>query len=72
VIWNTLPIASAIRTNKIESIDNYIQPGREDGMFTFDESVKKLLRAGKITRAVAEENVRDVNYLNRLRVAGTR
>jgi twitching motility protein PilT len=63
VMWNTLPIASAIRTNKIESIDNYIQTGREDGMFTFDESVKKLLRAGKITRAVAEENVRDVNYL---------
>jgi twitching motility protein PilT len=63
VLWNTLPIASAIRTNKIESIDNYIQTGREDGMFTFDESVKQLLRAGKITRAVAEANVRDVNYL---------
>src|SRR5579883_19234 len=63
VMWNTHPIASAIRTGKIESIDNYIQTGREDGMFTFDESVKQLLRAGKITRAVAEQNVRDVNYL---------
>ncbi len=63
VMWNTHPIASAIRTNKIESIDNYIQTGREDGMFTFDESVKQLLRGGKITRAVAVENVRDVNYL---------
>jgi twitching motility protein PilT len=63
VMWNTLPIASAIRTNKIESIDNYIQTGREDGMFTFDESVKRLLRAGKITPATAEQNVRDVNYL---------
>jgi twitching motility protein PilT len=63
VMWNTLPIASAVRTNKIESIDNYIQTGRDEGMFTFDESVKQLLRAGKITRATAEANVRDVNYL---------
>jgi twitching motility protein PilT len=63
VMWNILPIASAIRTNKIESIDNYIQTGRDEGMFTFDESVKQLLRAGKITRDTAEQNVRDVNYL---------
>ena len=63
VLWNTLPIASAIRTNKIESIDNYIQTGRDEGMFTFDESVKQLLRAGKITRQVAEQNVRDLAYL---------
>ncbi len=63
VMWNTHPIASAIRTNKIESIDNYIQTGRDEGMFTFDESVKQLLRAGKISRATAEENVRDIGYL---------
>lgn len=63
VMWNTHPIAAAIRTNKLESIDNYIQTGREDGMYTFDESVKQLLRSGKITRAVAEQNVRDVAYL---------
>jgi twitching motility protein PilT len=63
VMWNTHPIAAAIRTNKLESIDNYIQTGREDGMYSFDESVKQLLRAGKITRAVAEQNVRDVAYL---------
>ena len=47
VMWNTHPIASAIRTGKVESIDNYIQTGRDDGMFTFDESVKQLLRAGR-------------------------
>ncbi len=63
VMWNTHPIASAIRTNKLESIDNCIQTGRDEGMFPFDESVKQLLRAGRITRKVAEENVRDVNYL---------
>ncbi|MFM8274020.1 MAG: type IV pilus twitching motility protein PilT [Gemmata sp.] len=64
VMWNTHPIASAIRQNKIESIDNYIQTGRDEGMFTCDESVRLLLRAGKITRAVAEQNVRDVKFLN--------
>ncbi|MCI0703522.1 MAG: PilT/PilU family type 4a pilus ATPase [Planctomycetia bacterium] len=65
VMWNTHPIASAIRTNKIESIDNYIVTGREDGMFTFDESVRQLFKAGKITRAVAEENVSDSKVLSR-------
>jgi twitching motility protein PilT len=65
VLWNTYPIASAIRTGKVESIDNYLVTSREDGMVSFDESVRQLLRAGKITRAVAEQNVRDVAFLIR-------
>ena len=65
VLWNTYPIASAIRTGKLESIDNYLVTSRDDGMVSFDESVRQLLRAGKITRAVAEHNVRDVSLLNR-------
>jgi twitching motility protein PilT len=65
VLWNTFPIASAIRLGKIESIDNYLLTSREDGMLSFDESVRQLLKAGKITRPVAEQNVRDVAMLNR-------
>jgi twitching motility protein PilT len=65
VLWNTHPIASAIRTGKVESIDNYLVTGRDEGMQTFDESVRQLLRAGKITRAVAEQNVSDVGHLSR-------
>ena len=65
VLWNTYPIASAIRTGKVESIDNYLITGREEGMLSFDESVRQLLRAGKITREVAEKNVRDGTLLNR-------
>jgi twitching motility protein PilT len=65
VLWNTYPIASAIRTGKIESIDNYLLTGREEGMVSFDESVRQLFRAEKITRAVAEQNVRDVSMLSR-------
>src|SRR5262249_41647567 len=65
VLWNTNPIASAIRNGKLESIDNYILTGREEGMVSFDESVRLLLAAGLITRDVAEQNVRDVSMLNR-------
>jgi twitching motility protein PilT len=65
VLWNTFPIASAIRTGKFESIDNYLITSREDGLLSFDESVRKLLEAGLISRAVAEKNVRDPSFLNR-------
>ena len=38
---------------------------REEGMISIDESVRRLLKAGKITREVAEQNVRDVTMLSR-------
>jgi twitching motility protein PilT len=65
VMWNTYPIASAIRTGKVESIDNYLLSGRNDGMVSFDESVRLLLRDGKISREVAEQNARDQTMLQR-------
>ncbi|HLJ12434.1 MAG TPA: PilT/PilU family type 4a pilus ATPase [Planctomycetaceae bacterium] len=65
VLWNTHPIASGIRTSKLESIDNYLMTHRDDGMISFDESIRRLLRAGQITRETAEQNVRDVSLLNR-------
>ena len=65
VLWNTHPIASAIRLGKLESIDNYLLTARDDGMLSFDESVRQLLAAGQISREVAEHNVRDVAFLNR-------
>ena len=65
VLWNIHAIASAIRTGKLESIDNYLLTHRDQGMLSMDESVRKLLLAGKITRAVAEQNVREPAVLNR-------
>jgi twitching motility protein PilT len=65
VLWNTYPIASAIRNAKVDSIDNYLLTGRDEGMLSFDESVRQLLKANKITRTVAEQNVRDATLLNR-------
>ena len=65
VLWNTNPIAAAIRTGKVESIDNYLLSGRSEGMVSLDESVRLLLAAGKISREVAEQNVRDPTMLQR-------
>ncbi len=65
VLWVTHPVAAAIRHGKIEGIDNLIVTGRADGMVTFDESVRQLLIAGKVTRAVAEQNVSDPSLLFR-------
>jgi twitching motility protein PilT len=43
VLWNTSPISIAIRNGKIESIDNYLLTNRDEGMVSFDESVRLLL-----------------------------
>ncbi|MGE5190983.1 MAG: type IV pilus twitching motility protein PilT, partial [Deltaproteobacteria bacterium] len=65
VLWNTHPIANGIRIGKLESIDNYLLTHRDEGMVSFDESVRQLLRAGKIARETAEQNVREASLLNR-------
>ncbi len=65
VLWNTNPIASALRTGKIESIDNYLLTGRDAGMVSFDESIRRLLLTGHISREVAEQNVRERGVLYR-------
>lgn len=65
VLWNTFPIASAIRTGKFESIDNYLMTGRSDGMVSFDESVRRLLETGNISRETAEKHMREPSLLGR-------
>ncbi len=63
IMINNAPIASAIRFAKLESIDTNILTGRADGMITLDESVKRLLKAGKISRETAERFVSDKRVL---------
>ena len=65
VLWNTHPIANGIRMGKLESIDNYLLTHRDEGMISIDESVRQLLKAGKITRETAEQHVREPSVLNR-------
>jgi Tfp pilus assembly pilus retraction ATPase PilT len=50
---------------KFESIDNDLTTSRDDGMFGFDESVGQLLDEGRISRTVAEQNMRDGALMNR-------
>jgi twitching motility protein PilT len=54
ILFNSLAIAAAIRTAKIESVDNVIVTSRADGMITLDESIKRLLKDQRITRETAE------------------
>ena len=61
VMFTNSPIASAIRSGKIESIDNVILTSRSEGMLTLDESIKRLLqrrpdqpRDGRAVRHLAE------------------
>ena len=65
VMFSNAAIASGIRFGKLETIDNYIVTGRADGMLSLDESVKRLLHAGKITRETAEYFVSDKAFLRR-------
>lgn len=65
VLWNTNPIASGIRQGKLESLDNYLLTGKEEGMVSFDESIRQLLKSGKINRQVAEQHVRELSMLAR-------
>lgn len=62
-MFNSHPIASAIRLGKVESIDNYVQTGRADGMITLNESIKRHFQAGRISQDTAEQFVTDKGYL---------
>jgi twitching motility protein PilT len=64
ILYNSAPIASAIRFGKLESIDNNILTGRAQGMITLNESVKRLLAAGRITRATALRFVNDPTVIS--------
>ncbi len=63
IMFNNMPISSAIRIGKLQSIDNYILTGRDEGMRTLDDSVKELLHAGRITKKTAARFVSDPSSL---------
>ena len=63
ILFNNSPIASAIRFGKTESIDTAILTGRSEGMLTLDESIKRLLNAGEISRETAERFVSSTDRL---------
>jgi twitching motility protein PilT len=64
IMFNTDPIAVGIRQNKLLSIERYILSGREDGMLSLDESIKRLMDAGEISQQTAQRFVSDSSYLS--------
>ena len=64
IMFNSTPIANGIRTGKLMSIDRYILSGRDEGMISLDESIKRLLQAGEITSETAARFVSDGSYLD--------
>jgi twitching motility protein PilT len=65
IMFNTPAIGSAIRSGKLESIDNYILTGRAEGMISMDESIKRLLAADNISRETAEQFISDRTLISR-------
>lgn len=57
VLFNTHAVASAIRSGKMESMDNVIVTSRAEGMQSLDQSLKALLKAHRISRETAERYV---------------
>ncbi len=59
LLYNTLPVASAIRTGRIESIDDAILTGRADGMLALDDSLRMLVASGAVTKETARRFAND-------------
>ncbi|MBI3115289.1 MAG: type IV pilus twitching motility protein PilT [Candidatus Kerfeldbacteria bacterium] len=53
VLINTPAIGNLIRENKIAQIKSAIQTSADEGMFTMDQDLKRLLEKGEITREAA-------------------
>jgi twitching motility protein PilT len=54
IMFNNAAIAAAIRSGKLESIDNYILTGRSEGMITMEESIKRLVTSGSVLPETVE------------------
>lgn len=54
---NTTAVANIIRDAKDTGLENAMQTGTRFGMLTMNDSVKSLLEQGRISQAVAEQNM---------------
>jgi len=63
VLFNTLPVASAIRAGKIEGIDDAILTGRSEGMIPLDESLRLLVHTRRITPESARRYSNDTRRM---------
>jgi twitching motility protein PilT len=66
VLVPTAAVRNLIREGKTHQVYSVIQTGGAHGMQTMDASLAGLVRAGKITRALAESRAHSVEELRRL------
>ncbi len=55
VLINTSAVSNLIRENNIAQIHSAIQTGAKDGMFTFETSLKQLVKEGLIEKEIMEK-----------------
>ena len=65
IMFNNSPIGAAIRTGRLERMDNNILTGKSAGMILLDESIRQLLKANRISRETAERYASDPRFLAR-------
>jgi twitching motility protein PilT len=71
VMVPTPAVRNLIREGKTHQLYSVLQTGGQQGMQTMDASLAQLVRAGKITRALAEERSSTPDELRRLLGAGS-
>jgi twitching motility protein PilT len=54
VLHNSQQAEVAIRSGRFETLDSVIQTGRRDGMYTLDDDLERLVKAGKLPADVAQ------------------
>lgn len=64
VMHVNMPIRSAIRFGKIESIESAIQTGKRDAMYTLDEDLQRLAMTGRISMDTAQRFAKDPDSMN--------
>jgi twitching motility protein PilT len=65
ILISNSAIGSGIRFGKLETLERNIQTGAAEGMRTLDESIRRLFKAGRISRETAERFVTDRQVLAR-------
>ncbi len=64
ILINNPAVANLIRENKVAQIKTVIQTSSEEGMFSMDQSIKKLLKEGRISKEVALAHITNPEVLS--------
>lgn len=67
VLLNTPAVANLVRENKVAQIKTVVQTSADIGMFSMDQNLIELYKAGHISLDVAEANILDKDMINKKR-----